>query len=428
MEAEEDGPSADVTMTTNDSEYDSYDEDEESNTKVCIQLDVSTTNKKQEKNCDFLEKYKWLNRYKTTTYHMFLCYDTVEYVRNERFPADVYITKYANKHGNAYELFIKESKFYITTKLLQLLKVDSSQWPKETVVRHVDLEHISNIICLKMRDGNTLLQHIIEAMFNTILIGLNSTDVQAVKERIVSKESKERLGKMMKLYSWKSENRKALAIINKSTLSETDQVKELFQMTYKTQPTFVFDPNITPNYYLKLFHDNLQIQKTFENLDRVSQARLEIKSLVAVLYDTSINPFYLYNLNDVRGNEGAVEEFIRLSREHPMGDVILNMKKNSSDQQRYRLNCFKLNTTHVWISSMVYKNGKDLDLKEIISKYKWGTHYIISFTYMYNSLLNKYHTETTKLVIRYILSKRSFNFLKDDIRDEIKINLQICSW
>lgn len=48
-----------------------------------------------ENNVAILENYKWLNRFKTTTCHMFLChYNGVEYVRNERFPADVYIKTY----------------------------------------------------------------------------------------------------------------------------------------------------------------------------------------------------------------------------------------------------------------------------------------------------------------------------------------------
>lgn len=359
-----------------------------------------------------VDQYKWLNRFKTTTCHMFLCINSIEYVRNERYPSEVYLKKYHNLYGNAFEVLIRDCKFYITTKLLQNLNANANYYPSEPVVKHADLIRISYILRMKMKDGDTLRQHILEALFNTLVIGVSNNEITSLKERLLSSQSRVRCDTIRKNYSWKSEDKKT-----RNLPVAPNQIQYLFHIMYKNKcPTFTEVLDLQASQYLADFEQKVkQLKKPVTSyIDCVSNVRLTIKELAAVLY--CCNDESIIYLKNVDGDTEEVEQFLNLSMAHPKGDVILNLKTKDTNSQRYRLNCFKLNDVHVWVSSLVYSKTCQFDLESLIIKQNWGTHHIVTFKYVYNSLLNRYHSEVVKLVIRYILSKRPFYMLQNDLK------------
>lgn len=364
--------------------------------------------------------YKWLNRFKTTTYHMFLCtYDGLQYVRNERYPEEVYMKHYHTVNGNAYEMLLRDCKFYLTTKLLQCTKQNTTMYPARSVVKHVDLKIVAPLLQIQLRDGNTLHQHIMEAVINTFFIGASVEDVKVVKQRLSLPASDSRIANVCKKYSWKSEDRKVKELC---VYKENEHIKLLFDIMYKNNKCYKFstDATLCHGEFIKEFNYNvLQLKKPVtEHIDNVSQIKMMVKSLAILLYKNDTND--LQDLKDIKGDEKDIEEFLCVSLNYPFGDVIFNMKTKDTNSQRYRLNCFKMDKVYVWVNSMVYKTSK-FDLEGIIEKYSRGTHYVLSFNYVFNSMLSKLHSEVVKLVLRYILCRRDFCLLENDIRVNPKI-------
>nr|QDW81068.1 ie-1 [Cydia pomonella granulovirus] len=396
---------------------------------------TTTTNDDADEDC-VSENYKWFNKFKTTTCHMFVCHSRVEYVKNERFPAEVYMQKYHELYGNAFEMTIKDAKFYITTRLLQLLKVDFMWHPAESIIKHVDSVTSARILNLRMRDGYTVQQHLIEKLFYVLLIGLGPRDISAVMERINSNKATERCQAIQSKYSWRSEERKlknvfqrnstvasVTANINGSNSNTTchttnnKSIEKMFELLYKNgnTPRFLEDKELAHELYYRNFHQNVcQLKKhVTDYMDKVSNVRLLIKDLAMVLYKHEQKK-ELQNLKNEYGTEADVEEFMRLSVAHPRGDVVFNMKVRDTNTQRYRINCFRMDSVHVWVNSMVYSDVQQFNLKKMIQRHRWGTHHILQFDYMYNSMMSKLHAEVSKLVIRYVLSRRSFDLLQND--------------
>nr|ADO85431.1 ie-1 [Pieris rapae granulovirus] len=378
-------------------------------------------NDADENNVAILENYKWLNRFRTTTCHMFLChYNGVEYVRNERFPADVYIKTYHQKYGNAFEVLIKDSKFYITTNLLQYNRANSAYYPQEHVTKHVDLTKIAPILQFKMKDNATLHQHIVEAMINTLFIGVSHRDTILIKERV---KCNEKCNLIKNQYSWKSEDRKIKNVPSPIQKPHT-QIEHLFKILYKNNDYYVFKKNLGSldhcKYLVDFQHNVNQLKKPVTGYsDHISTVKMLIKDLTILLYQSNNDD--LQNLKNIEGGEEDVDEFMRTSLNYPKGDVIFNMKTKDTNSQRYRLNCFKIDSVYIWVNSMVYSKTNKFNLESMISKYKWGTHYILSFDYMYNSFMSKLHSEVVKLVLRYIVSSRSFDLLENDIKCNPKL-------
>nr|AUF81976.1 ie-1 [Cryptophlebia leucotreta granulovirus] len=436
----------DQIMTTNDSENeDSEMEDSEINFKTVSVNNINYNNvplKMSSKpnqpnegtppsppspNDDVSENHKWFNKFKTTTCHMFVCHSSIDYVKNERFPAEVYLQKFHSLYGNAFEITIKDSKFYITTKMLQLLKVDSMWYPTESIIKHVDSVTSARILKLRMRDGYTVQQHMVEQLFYVLLIGLGPSDISSVMERINSNKAVDRRKNIQTKYSWRSEERKlknSNSIINttqiKNEVGGEKSYKKLFEILYSNGmvPKFVEDKSLNHELYYDNFYQNmLQLKKrVLRHMDCVSNVRLLIKDLVMILYDLE-KKNDLHNLKNEDGTEQDVEDFMILSKNYPNGDVIFNMKVRDTNTQRYRINCFKMDNVYVWVNSMVYSDVQRFNLEKMLQKHKWGTHFILQFDYMYNSMLSKLHAEVTKLVIRYILSKRPLELLEQDVKN-----------
>ncbi|AAL47676.1 immediate early transcription factor [Choristoneura fumiferana granulovirus] len=365
---------------------------------------------------DKLTIFRWLNHFRTTTFHMFICnWDGLKYVKNERYCEDVYLRKYHQVNGNAYELLLKDCKFFITTKLIQHGKIFS--FPSEKVMKHVDLKIVTPLLQIIMKDGNSLHQHIMEALINTVFIGVSNNSVGVVKRRMLADNSAKRINKITNRYSWNSEK------IKIRNLCESNDVQSLFDIMYKNGGYYKFTQDFTLDYtkFIAQFNYNVQRLKTdiIEHVDNISQTKMLVKNLAALLYKTE-NLRDMQELKDIKGNEQDVDDFLRISLNYPMGDVLFNMKTKGTNSQRYRLNCFKIDQVYLWINSMVYKTSK-FDLESVILKYKTGTHYIISFKYVFNTMLSKLHSEVVKLVIRYILSKREYSLLENDIKINNKL-------
>ncbi|QOD39969.1 ie-1 [Matsumuraeses phaseoli granulovirus] len=371
-----------------------------------------------------LEEYKWLNRFKTTTTHMFVCHSSVEYVKNERFPGEVYMKNYHAHYGNAFELFIKDCKFYITSNLLRIMNVDVSWYPKESVVKHVDLYDVARLLCMPMMDGGTLKQHIMEAMIHTLFIGVAPRDVCKTRERIQTVESKIKCDMIDKKYSWKSEDRKTRCVLETSVtpptvIAHTNSLLNMFQMLYHNFQRPEFDYNDTlvhSNYWNDFYHQIGKLKKvTTSYIDCVSNVKLIMRDLATIMYKNK-NYTFLQQLNNMDGNEADVNEFLNLCQHYPEGDVVFNMRLKDTNTQRYRLNCFKMGSVFVWINSFVYSRTESFDLESMLARHNWGTHYVISFKYAYNAMINKLHTEVAKLTMRYILSRRQLECLENDLK------------
>ncbi|APO13890.1 IE-1 [Plodia interpunctella granulovirus] len=358
-----------------------------------------------------VDTFKWLNRFITTTSHMFVCHDTLEYIRNERYPSDVYKNAYLKLYGNAYELFIRDCKFYITTFFLNNHHEAAEWYPQEEVVKQTNYDTISTILHLTMRDGQPLLYHILEAMHHTLFIGITTSDVLNVKNMINQEASFKKGAIMKKRYSWKSEERKIPAVVSTST----DSVQDMFSNLYKYDTPKFITQELSHELYIKDFERNiLNLKKPITDyVDCVSNLRLLTKDFATVLYNS--NSPNLQHLANVDGSEADVEEFLQISLKYIHGDIFWNMKKRDMKRQRCRLTCFKMQDVYVWVNGLVYDKKSRFQLESLIDKYKMGTHHILTFDYVYNTKLNGLHGDTVRLVIRYILSRRSFELLQKDI-------------
>ncbi|AGQ20265.1 ie-1 [Clostera anastomosis granulovirus A] len=466
MEIKEDEQRDDtILMSTNDSEYES---DASTTMEDCNQVlnltsvkrNVGTVQGFDKKitmsvesgsvdgmNSSVINSFKWLNRLKSTTFHMFICHPfAVDYVKNERYPADVYAITYAGIYGNAFELLVRDCKFYITTSLLRQCKTDKSWYPQETVVKHIDTCKMSLLLQLRLTDNATLQCHIVEAMINTMFVGLSVDDVVTLRMRMSTKESCVSCMDIQNRYSWKSEERKVKHVSTSTTTTTADntststmmfvshnnksQCDDLFDTMYanKCQYFFKTDTSLIHDDYIVDFfwHLNRHRKPVTGYLDYVSNAKMIAKDLAAIMFDGHIAP--LQDLKNVEGCHKDVDDFMRLSAAHPHGDVLLCMKTSDTNSQKYRLNCFRTGHTHVWINSLVYSNIKRLDLQDVIKKYNWGVHHVVTFDYMYNSKMSKVHTVVVKLIMRYILSKRDLALLNEDFKicKKIKYNVYKC--
>nr|UYX49639.1 ie-1 [Darna trima granulovirus] len=360
--------------------------------------------------------YKWLNRFKTTTFHMFICLTTgIKYIRNERFPSDVYIKLYHKLYGNAYEFVIKDCKFYITSTLINFNKHDFDiELPIKPVVKHVDMKTIASLIQLKIENGSTLKQKIIQVMINTLLIGVDTEEADFIMQQYKKDPD------MTLNYSWKSENRKKNQCIEENNA----QIYELFELLCKNtniEYKFRIDHDLDHSKYINDFNCNVnQLKKPITGYtDYVSNVKMTTKDLALIMYlNVTKN---LQNLKNIEGNENDVELFYMMSIDNDKSDLIFNMKIKNTNNQKYRLNCFKKNNVYVWINSIIYNKTSSFNLDSIINKYKHGVHHIITFNYMYNSLMNKLHCECVKLSIRYILSERPLNLICDDLKINPKL-------
>lgn len=458
MEVEEDDEqTGDLVLETNDSENDSdYGEvsDLEADDAAAMDLSLavakasarqnrrqnsdassSTANlsyerqdvrKKWELDDDMLLTYKWLSMYESTSIHMYVCHEEMEYVRNERFAAEVYKELYHKKHGNAYEFYVKQIKLMITTDLLQMNGVATDMLPTEPVDRTKDMEKLSYFLHCKTSNGLTLKQQLVYALHSVNLIGLGFSEIQELNSRLPTYVTVKTMADLKSKYNWKSEDDKVRRVRsggdNPSFLTP---VQLMFKLSFD-EGSIVFRTASTLDHsnYVQLFHHaHSTNKKDLDYVDCVSNLKWLHRDIVNMLCDRPA----LGNMKAFESDETEVEEFLQLSHLNPVGHLIFHTKTKHRNREHYRLNCFRMDRVHVWVNSMVFDKkdaSKRLDLEGMIERSNWGTHYIIRIHYVYNLKLAKLHTEAVKLVVRYILERRDFNLLHRDLASHPKMELK----
>nr|ALN41939.1 ie-1 [Cnaphalocrocis medinalis granulovirus] len=369
-----------------------------------------------------MENIKWMKHFKTTTYHMFLCHrNGLMYVKTNVFIRRVH-THILQLYGNAYELTLKDCKF--TSQATSSHRgCTSTKIGYRLILSPKDFEYplVAQMMLMNLIDGHSLQHHIIEAMINTLFVGVTNEDIQSIKNKLSDHTNTTKIEDIKQNYSWKSENRKIKNLFNAQCVSSNDSNNNLinmFDILYRdVNVLFKFRRNVYLYYdsYISDFKNNvLQLKRSVTGYtDPVSNLKLVVKDMALLMYSNT-TPAML-EFKNVEGDHIDAEHFLVLSKQNPHGDVILNMKLQHTNTVKFRLCCFKIDDVHVWINSMVYNTPNKLCLENIINKHKWGKHYIIGFSYMYNAYLSKMYSDVIKLVIRYILSSRQIDLIQTDI-------------
>lgn len=400
-----------------------YDDDDVSEVKTLV-VPVAAAPLSTHMPDDVTQNYRWLSRFNTTTFNMFICHDLFEYIRNERYCDDLYHTTYRYLYGNAFEIFTNNCKFYVTERFLTLNNVHKSLFPNEAVVKQGHLTKVAYLLDLKTVNGVSLKTHIINAMNRSNCLGLSIVD----KNNAIKCMSNDYMDSVMEeKYCWNSEDRKVK--VCKAPVKECP-IEALFRKFFSenSPPSFKTMP-LNHNEYYKEFVRCMESDKKIisDYYDSVTNLKWLFKDIAAVLCTVK----GLKNLNTVDGDTDEVIKFLRESKKRDVGHMFLHLKIKETKRERFRLNCFKMDKEHVWINSMVFsKINKDecIDVKNIIKQHCFGTHHIINIGYVFNTKLTKYHTNVTKHVVRYILSRRKFNLLKYDVANQKHLNYDYVSY
>lgn len=358
---------------------------------------------------------RWISMYTTTSNHMVICHNDLDYIRNIRFGSSVYIEKFYNKYGNTYEVYINSVKLYITTTLLKLNNTPPDLYPNNTVEKIKDVAAISYLLNLHTQNGQTIINQLILLFHSINLLSLSSDQIDSINSTLPTFVTHRLLAHMKKNYNWKSELYKISKI--KTTPSQQTHIQLLFKactykpLEYRKDETFVHSR------YVHEFYD--AIQSTTSTTTSTPDPVTHVKWLFsAIVKSVIVNPpVTLFRLKTFDCTTLDIAEFVRASQSHPLANVILHTRAPFTGKEHFRLNCFKLNKIHVWVNSMVFDKDehKRVDLKHIIMDVAWGEHYIISFKYIHNQKLKQMHIETVKLIIRYILERRNFTKLAKDV-------------
>jgi hypothetical protein len=451
MEVEgEDDTTRDLVLETNDSENDSnYDETSDLETgSSAMDLSFAMANKtvasssstiganinyerpelekKWELDDDMLLTYKWLSMYESTSIHMYVCHEDMEYVRNERYAAEVYKELYHKKYGNAYEFYVKQIKLMITTRFLEMNRVAADMLPAESVDKTKDMIKLSFFLHCKTRNGLTLKEQVVYALHSVNLIGLSFCEIQEVNSKLPNFVTVKSMTDLKSKYNWRSEEDKVRRVRSGDGASFFTPVQQMFKLSFD-EGSIVFrtDSTLDHTNYLHLFQSTFAAggKKDPNYVDCVSNLKWLYKDIVNVLCDRPA----LGNMKAFESDETEVEEFLKLSHMNPVGHLIFHTKTKHRNREHYRLNCFRMDRVHVWVNSMVFDKKdatKKLDLEGMIERSNWGTHYIVRIHYVYNLKLAKLHTEAVKLVVRYILERRDFNLLHKDLESQPKMDLK----
>lgn len=377
---------------------------------------------------DMLQTYKWLSMYESTTLHMYVCHDEFEYVRNERYPAEIYKQLYHQKYGNAYEFYVKQIKIFITTRFLVRNNITEDKHPKEEVDKTKNMTKLAFFLHYKTSNGLTLKQQLVYALHSSNLIGLNYREISLYNDDLNKHVNSLYINDLKNKYSWKSEDGKIKKILKNAVDSNINTllspVQQMFRVSFEF-PSLLFrkDETLCHDNYIRAFEAALAGKGESVNyVDCVKNVKWLYKDIINVLADKP----KLGNLKAFESDETEVREFVKLSALNPVGHLVFHTKTKHRNREHFRLNCFRMDSVHVWVNTMVFdKNdaSKKLDLEKIIRSNNWGTHYVIRAHYVYNLRLAKMHVEAVKLVMRYILSRRDFNLLHKDLQRQSKLSL-----
>ncbi|AAS82730.1 ORF8 [Agrotis segetum granulovirus] len=379
---------------------------------------------------DMMDTYKWLSMYESTSTHMYVCHLDMDYVSNERFASDVYQDCYHSLYGNAYEYYVKQIKIYITVACLRYNNIDPKKFPTDMVDKKKDVSKLAYFLQCKTRNGLTLKQQLIYALHSVNLIGIPFKEIAEIHANFDSVVNNQSLKNLKSRYTWKGEEEKVKRL-KENTDKGMSSVQELFKHTFhRGFMRFKKDLTLVHEDYFRLFETAVGYNKLklTPYQDTISSIKWIFKDIVKALTDN----LALLNFKTFESDEKEVREFLKLSQLNPAGDVIFHTKTKHRNREHYRLNCFRMDSVHVWVNTMVFdKNdsSKKLDLESLIKEFNWGSHHIIKAKYVYNLKLAKLHIETVKLVIRYILQRRDFSLLKYDVlhQNKLEYNYIFCS-
>lgn len=368
---------------------------------------------------------RWLSMYTTTSNHMVVCHKEMEYVKNIRFGSTVYKDKFHAEYGNAYEIHINSVKLYVTAMCLSYNNTPAQLYPREDVQKNKNSTAISYLLNLKTDNGLTILTQTV-LMFHAInMLSLSTAHINTIHMALPDVVTHRLMSHMKKSYSWKSEHQKIGIIKNKPKPQPTTSFTNIEQLFSACLPPIMLRKDDTLKYlqYIKEFDETMLSSSAAVNaaVDVVTHVKWLFSAIIKAVY---INPpAVLFKLKPFDGTETEVFEFMTLSKTHPACNVILHTRAPFTGKEHYRLNCFKLDNVHVWINSMVFDKEEinKLDLLKILKSVEWGTHHIISFRYTHNQKMKQMHIESVKLVIRYILTRRDFAKLSEDVKRYPKI-------
>jgi hypothetical protein len=359
---------------------------------------------------------RWISMYTTTSNHMVICHNDLDYIRNIRFGSSVYIENYHSKYGNTYEVYINSVKLYITTTLLKLNNTPLDLYPNNTVEKIKDVAAVSYLLNLHTQNGQTIMTQLILLFHSINLLSLSSEQIDSIHNTLPTFVTHRRLAHMKKNYNWKSELYKIAKI--QTVSGQQTHIQLLFKAsTYQRNKPLEYrkDDSFLHSRYVHEFYDAIQSTNTASTPDSVTHVKWLFSAIVkSVIVNPPVSLFRLKNFDST---PTEIAEFVRTSKLHPLANVILHTRAPFTGKEQFRLNCFKLNSVHVWINSMVFDKDehKRVDLKHIIMDVAWGEHYVISFQHIHNQKLKQMHIETVKLIIRYILEGRNFTKLAKDV-------------
>ncbi|AKR17483.1 IE-1 [Mocis latipes granulovirus] len=367
---------------------------------------------------------RWISMYSTTSNHMVLCHTELMYVRNIRFGTSEYIKKYYSNYGKTYEVYINSVKLYITTTFLKLNDVPLDLYPVEIVEKIKDAAAISYLLNLRTHNKQTLLTQLILLFHSINLLSLSSEQIDTVHEALPNFVTHRLLAHMKKNYNWKSEVYKVSKI--KTTCAHNNILLLFKASTYEHNKPLEYrkDNGCTHSHYVREFHEAIQLKNITSPPDSVTHVKWLFSAIVKSVIINPPQELFRLKLQDCTFND--IEEFLRVSKLHPMANVILHTRAPFTGKEHFRLNCFKLNKIHVWINSMVFDKDetRQVNVKQIVMDVAWGDHHIVSFKHTHNQKLKQMHMETVKLVIRYILERRNFTKLAKDVSRYNKISYE----
>nr|AXS01027.1 ie-1 [Spodoptera frugiperda granulovirus] len=376
-----------------------------------------------------IDTCRWLSMYTTTSNHMVVCHSEMQYVKNVRFGSTVYKDKFHAEYGNAYEVHINSVKLYITVKCLSNNNVPTQLYPREDVQKNKNSAAVSYLLNLKTNNGLTIMTQTI-LMFHAInMLSLSTAHINTIHMALPDVVTHRLMSHMKKSYSWKSERQKIGTIKNKpkpqQPTSTTNVIHQLFNAFL---PTILLrrDDSLRYSRYIKEFDEAMMSATGTTNsvVDLVTHVKWLFSAIVKAVF---IDPrAVLFRLKPFDSTETEVFEFMTQSKIHSNCNVVLHTRAPFTGKEHYRLNCFKLDHVHVWINSMVFdkEESNRLDLLSILKTVSWGSHHIISFRYTHNQRMKQMHIESVKLVIRYILTRRDFAKLAEDVGRHPKIKYE----
>ncbi|ABQ51950.1 ie [Spodoptera litura granulovirus] len=410
----------DALLTTNDSEneYNEEDDEESDDDYYCsgvgdddrnpYHVMVRHSSINWNLNQDAEETLKWVQSFSSSSQHLIICHDAMEYVKNVRFPANVYKKSYHKIYGNAYELHINQVKIMITTALLKLNGVEENKYPKIAVHKNKDDAATAYMLQLKTANNMKILPQLVMFFHAFNIINLPESAYNTVTNSIDKFINYEGVAFIKNRYKPIEE---LVRPKKECTLSPIETLFNAFcnkkyQMRYKEENGLDHDR------YIKEYECAASNKQYSSSTDSVTHVKWFFSHIIKTLFN--VIPPRVMRLKTFDSTQQTVADFLYHSQLNNSGHVVYHTRAPFTGKEHFRLNCFKMDKTHVWINSMIYESSK-LDLIELVKKSDWGIHYIITFQPQYNQKLKQMHNEVMKLVMRYILQRRDFNLLQKDV-------------